>query len=173
MAFDRGRGVLVLWDHGCGRLVMGFTGGCAARVNQTWTWDGGRWSAQPTRSTPMEVGPGAMVYDSRLRRVVYVSGTGLAWTWTGSDWTPLAMSGAPRVPGHDTASGATTFAAGYDEGRELLVFALSASTWTWAGIAWTQVPARIDGGEAPGRPHLGSAGAPRHLRPAGGRSPWT
>jgi len=114
-----------------------------------------------------------MVYDSRLRRVVYVSGAGLAWTWTGSDWTTLAMSGAPRVPGHDTASGATTFAVGYDEGRELLVFALSASTWTWDGIAWTQVPGGIDGGEARGDAHLVYDGATAQLVYAGSRSTWT
>src|SRR5262249_47706002 len=40
MAYDRARGVLLLWDHGCSRLVMGFTGGCAERVDRTWAWDG-------------------------------------------------------------------------------------------------------------------------------------
>src|ERR1700730_18456156 len=38
MAYDRARGVLVLWDHGCGKLVAGFTGGCVNQVNETWTF---------------------------------------------------------------------------------------------------------------------------------------
>jgi hypothetical protein len=173
MAYDRASGVLVLWDHGCGRLVMGFTGGCVDQVNRTWTWDGQRWSAHLTRSVPAEAGPGAMVYDTRLGRVVYVSGAGRAWAWTGSDWLPVAMSGAPAVPDRGTASTPSTFAAGYDEGRRLLVFALSTSTWTWDGSSWAEVQGGIDVADARGDAHLVYDLAHGQLVYVGSRSTWT
>jgi hypothetical protein len=173
MAFDRAHGVLVLWDHGCSQLVMGFQGGCVAQVDQTWTWNGLRWSAQLSRSAPTDVGQGAMVYDSRLGRVVYVNGAGQAWQWTGADWLSLAMPGGPRVPGRDPSAPASIFAAGYDEGRELLVFALSTSTWSWDGSSWTEVKGGIDVSEGRADAHLVYDGAHGQLVYVGGRSTWT
>src|SRR5205814_1848577 len=82
--------------------------------------DGERWSAQAARSAPVEAGPGAMLYDARLGRVVYVSGVGRAWSWTGSGWQPLALKGAPSVAPRESAAVASTFAAGYDGTRDLL-----------------------------------------------------
>jgi hypothetical protein len=173
MAYDRAHGVLVLWDHGCGRLVMGFTGGCADQVNQTWTWDGGRWSPQSPRSAPGEVGQGAMVYDSRRGRVVYVNGVGQAWAWTGADWLRLETSGAPRVPRRDSAAAASTFAVGYDEGRGRLVFALSTSTWLWDGTSWTEVKGGIDVADARADVHLVYDRAHDQLVYVGNRFTWT
>jgi hypothetical protein len=173
MADDRAHGLLVLWDHGCGKLVMGFTGGCAVQVNQTWTWDGQRWSPRFPKSAPVEVGPGAMVYDSRLGRVVYVNGVGQAWAWTGSDWLPLTMRGAPRVPRRDSALAASTFAVGYDEGRQLLVFVLSASTWSWDGASWTEAKSGVDVAEARADAHLVYDRAHGQLVYVGNRLTWT
>ncbi|HEY4026105.1 MAG TPA: hypothetical protein VGO86_06705 [Candidatus Dormibacteraeota bacterium] len=171
MAYDRAHGVLVLWDHGCGKLVMGFTGGCVTQVNRTWTWDGQHWLAHLLRSAPSEVGPGAMVYDSRLERVLYVSGVGQAWAWTGSDWLALAMTGAPRVPARDSASAPSTFAVGYDEGRKLLVFALSSSTWSWDGRTWTAQNGGIEDDRADA--HLVYDGSHEQLVYVGNRATWT
>jgi len=173
MAYDRARGVLVLWDHGCGRLVMGFTGGCTDRVDQTWTWDGQRWSARSPRSVPEAVGDGAMLYDSRLGRVLYVNGIGQAWAWTGSDWQPRTMSGAPRVPRRDSAAEASTFAAGYDEGRQLLVLVLSTGTWSWDGSTWTAAKGGIDVAEARADAHLVYDRAHEQLVYVGSRRTWT
>ncbi len=173
MAYDRADGLLVLWDHGCGKLVMGFTGGCVVQVNQTWTWDGRSWSPRFPRSTPVEVGQGAMVYDSRLGRVVYVNGVGQAWAWTGSDWLPLALSGAPRAPRRDSAAAASTFAVGYDEGRQLLVFALSTSTWSWDGTSWTEAKSGLDAAEARADAHLVYDRAHGQLVYVGSRLTWT
>lgn len=173
MAYDRAHGLIVLWDHGCGKLVMGFTGGCVAKVNQTWTWDGKRWSPHFPRSAPAEVGPGAMVYDDRLGRVVYVNGVGQVWAWTGSDWVHLAMNGAPQVPPRDSASAASTFAAGYDEGRQLLVYVLSTSTWSWDGSSWTETKGGIDPADARADTHLVYDRAHGELVYVGSRSTWT
>lgn len=154
MAYDRTLGVIVLWDHGCAGLVMGFQGGCVAQVNQTWTWDGRSWTARSMTSAPKDVGPGAMVFDGRLGQVVYVNGIGQAWAWTGSEWKSMEMRGAPHVARRDSAAPVATFAAGYDESRGLLVFALSTSTWTWAGSTWTEVAGGIDAGDARPDAHL-------------------
>lgn len=165
MAYDRARGALVLWDHGCASLVMGFTGGCASRVDETWTWDGGRWSARSPRSAPREVGPGAMLYDLRLGRVVYVNGSGLAWSWSGSDWEPLATAGGPAA--------APTLAIGYDEGRGLLVLVRPGSTWTWDGGAWAETRGGIDPAEARADAHLAYDRGHGQLVYVGSRRTWT
>jgi len=173
MAYDPALGAIVLWDHGCERLVMGFTGGCAAQVDRTWTWDGRTWTPRPSRSSPVEDGRGAMVYDHRLGRVVYVSGAGHAWSWTGAGWQELALSGAPAVPGHDSAAVASTFAVGYDEGRELLVFVLATATWTWDGRAWIGTPGGIDPAEARDDAHLVYDRTHGQLVYVGSRRTWT
>jgi len=173
MAYDRAGGVLVLWDHGCGKLVMGFTGGCLAQVNQTWTWDGRRWQARSPRSAPAEVGLGAMVYDVRLSRVVYVNGVGQAWSWDGAEWSNLALAGAPNVPRRDSAAAPATFAVGYDEGRGLLVFALSSATWAWDGGRWAEVGKGIDFAEAGAGAGLVYDRARGQLVYLGGRFTWT
>jgi hypothetical protein len=152
---------------------MGFEGGCADQVDQTWTWDGRRWTARSPRSAPVEVGPGAMVTDSRRGQVLYVNGVGQAWAWTGADWRPLAMGGGPRVPRRDSALATSTFAAGYDEGRGLLVFALSTSTWTWDGTTWREAKGGIDAADARADAHLVYDRAHEQLVYVGSHFTWT
>jgi hypothetical protein len=147
MAYDRSHRLLLLWDHGCAQLVMGFTGGCPSPVNQTWTWDGSRWASHSPRSSPEEVGPGAMIYDARLGEALYVNGAGEAWAWDGNDWGRLSMPGGPPVPRPGSAADASAFAAGYDEARDRLVFALSSGTWAWDGARWTAIGGGIDASE--------------------------
>ncbi len=173
LAYDRVRQVLVLWDHGCARLVMGFTGGCIDQVDQTWTWDGQAWQLRSPRSAPTAAGLGAMFFDDRLGQVVYVNGAGRAWTWNGADWLILPMNGAPHVPRRDSAAEASVFAAGYDEGRQQLVFALSGSTWTWNGGAWREVPGGIDLADARLDAHLVYDRSHRQLVYVGNRFTWT
>jgi hypothetical protein len=125
------------------------------------------------KSAPKEVGPGAMVYDARLGKVVYVNGVAQAWAWTGSDWKAIDAPGAPRVARRDSAAPVATFAAGYDESRDLRVFALSSSTWTWDGMSWTEVAGGIDAGDA--RPDAHLVYDPIHMRLlyVGSRFTWT
>src|SRR5487761_878434 len=98
MAYDRVHSVIVLWDHGCTSLVMGFQGGCVTHVNRTWTWDGSAWTAHQAQSSPAVAGQGAMLFDSKLGQVVYVNGGGQAWAWGGSDWASLPLPGGPSIP---------------------------------------------------------------------------
>ena len=132
MAYDRPSGLIVLWDHGCARMVMGFQGGCDAQVNRTWTWNGDAWTATPARSSPIAMGQGGMVFDARLAKVVYVNGAGQVWSWTASGWNSVPVRGAPGV-----GAAGQTLAVGYDERRGLVVLVRADSTWLWDGDAWT------------------------------------
>jgi hypothetical protein len=173
MAYDRTLGAIVLWDHGCAALGMGFQGGCVSQVNQLWTWDGRGWTVRAMKSAPKEVGPGAMVYDAKLRQVVYANGVGQLWTWTGSDWKAIDTRGGPRVARRDLSAPVATYAAGYDEFRDLLVFALSTSTWTWDGSTWKEVLGGIDAGDARPDAHLVFDRARGQLVYVGSRFTWT
>jgi hypothetical protein len=172
MAYDRAQGMIVLWDHGCSALAMGFQGGCVAQANQTWTWDGRSWTPRAAKSAPQDAGPGAMVFDSKLGQVVYVNGLGQAWTWTGSDWKSIDSAGAPRVARRDRAAPVATFAVGYDESRNLLVYALSSSTWTWDGSAWKEVAGGINASDARPDAHLVFDRVHRQLVYVGNRFTW-
>jgi hypothetical protein len=173
MAYDRTRGVVVLWDHGCAALVMGFQGGCVAGVNKTWSWDGRSWASTATKSAPKDAGPGAMVYDAKLGQVVYTNGVGQTWAWTGSDWKSVDVRGAPRIAARGTAAPVATFAVGYDESRELRVIALATSTWTWDGVTWKEVAGGIDAGDARPDAHLVYDRAHSQLVYVGSRFTWT
>ena len=106
-------------------------------------------------------------------RVLYVNGVGQAWSWAGSTWLAMALNGAPRVPRRDSASPPATFAVGYDEGSEALVFALSSGTWAWDGARWTEVGSGIDFGEARADAHLVYDRAHAQLVYLGSRFTWT
>jgi len=173
MAYDRTSGVIVLWDHGCAALVMGFQGGCVAQVNKTWTWDGRSWTSRAMKSAPRSAGPGAMVYDAKLGQVVYTNGVGQVWAWTGSDWKEVDVRGAPPVAARGSAAPVATFAVGYDESRDLLVFALSTSTWAWNGATWKEVAGGIDPGDARPDAHLVYDRAHGQLVYVGSRFTWT
>ena len=154
LAYDAARGTLLAWDHGCAKLVMGFWGGCQAGVNQVWTWNGSAWTKQASNASPEEIGAGVMTFDSRLRQVVYVNGVGRVWAWGDQGWRPLSTPGGPHVEPPGSAARSDTFAAGYDETRGLLIYALTTSTWTWDGRSWTSLPSGIPLAEARGDAHL-------------------
>ncbi len=173
MAYDRTHSVIVLWDHGCTSLVMGFQGGCVTHVNRTWTWDGSEWTVHPTQSSPVVSGLGAMLFDSRLGQVIYVNGTGGVWAWSGSAWAPLPMPGGPNIPVPGSGTQTLTFAAGYDEGSNLLVIVLDSATWLSDGISWKHVPGGIDAAEARADAHLVYDQAHHQLVYVGSRATWT
>ena len=175
MAFDRRTGLVVLWDHGCSRLAMGFTGGCQSQVDRTWTWDGRAWTAAQPGPSPQAVGQGAMLYDAKLGQVVYVNRVGEAWGWSGSAWHTLAIGGTPRLtaPGAVANSELSLVAVGYDEGRDLLVLALPSATWTWDGIRWNQVGGGIDPADGQSDPHAVYDVALGQLAYLGAKSIWT
>ncbi|MBJ7599123.1 MAG: hypothetical protein JF922_13730 [Candidatus Dormibacteraeota bacterium] len=175
MAFDRRNGVVVLWDHGCSKLVMGFTGGCRSQVDRTWTWDGRVWTPQHSDASPRAVGQGVMLYDARLRQVVYVNRVAQAWGWSGSAWRALPLGAAPRLaqPGSVADPGLLLVAMGYDERRSQLVLALPDTTWTWDGSRWKQSAGGIDPADSQSDAHAVYDAARGELEYLGARSIWT
>jgi hypothetical protein len=169
MAYDRKRGLVVLWDHGCTSMVMGFQGGCSSQTNRTWTWDGSAWTVAATSSSPTAAGQGAMVFDNKLGAVVYANGAGQAWAWTGSAWGAVAMPGGPGSSGNASQ----TVAVGYDSGRDLLVLVSPTTTWSWDGAAWHSVPGGIGAGAGMGGVQLAYDAAQRQLVYVGDQSTWT
>jgi hypothetical protein len=175
MVYDQPNGVVLLWDHGCSRLVMGFTGGCQSQVNETWTWDGRAWTRLRPASTPVAVGQGALLFDSRLGQVLYLNRAGQVWTWNGSVWQSQARSGGPRLtePGSQANPSLSLVAAGYDETRRLLVLALPDATWAWDGQAWSRISGGIDAGDGQPDPRAVFDRALGQLVYLGTRSVWT
>jgi hypothetical protein len=175
MAYDRERGAMVIWDHGCRNFVFGFTGGCQSTADATWQLRGDSWTQQHPSSSPRETRQGAMLYDTRRRQVVYVNGAGEAWAWTGADWQAIAMPGSPAVipPSAPSRAPVSAFAIGYDEGRGLLVYMLSDHTWTWDGTAWRTAGSGIPFSEARSDPHMAYDATHGELVYPGSRMTWT
>ena len=173
MAYDRTHSVMVLWDHGCTSLVMGFQGGCVANVNRTWTWDGSAWTAHQTQSSPTAAGQGAMLFDAQLGQVIYVNGAGRVWAWGGSDWASLTLPGGPSIRAPGSGIESSTFAVGYDEGRDALVYVLSAATWIWDGSGWNEVSGGIDAGQARADAQVVYDKAHHQLVYVGSSATWT
>jgi hypothetical protein len=175
MAFDKRNSVVVLWDHGCSRLVMGFTGGCQSQVDRTWTWDGRVWTPQRSDASPRAVGKGVMLYDARLGQVMYVNRVAQAWGWSGSGWRSLPLGAAPRLaePGSVANPGLLLVAMGYDEGRDQLVLTLPDTTWTWDGTHWKQGSGGIDAADSQSDPHAVYNGARGELEYLDTESIWT
>jgi hypothetical protein len=131
MAFDRGRGVAV---------VFGGLNGTAR--NETWLWSGGNWTlAVPAQSPPARYGA-ALVYDESRGEVVLFGGTtgsgylNDTWVWDGANWAQKSPATSPPVRGYASAA--------FDAARgETLLFggtngAVLGDTWVWDGGNWTQ-----------------------------------
>jgi hypothetical protein len=173
MAYDRKSGLIVLWDHGCAGMVMGFQGGCATQVNKTWTWDGAAWTAAATSSSPTAAGRGAMVFDTGLDEVAYVNGAGHAWGWSGSEWQSVALGGGPGAFGVESGTASQTVAVGYDEGHHRLLVVRPTTTLLWDGLTWTTMAGGIDTPEGSTDGQLvydGAQGQPVYV---GGHATWT
>ncbi len=138
MGFDSGHGQVILF----GGYDVDPSGNNIA-LNDTWLWDGSKWSqASPQTSPPARSGV-AMAYDSIHGQVVLFGGFdskghGLndTWVWDGANWTqkfPLASPSARA--GHGMA---------YDSAHDQVVLFGGTSdsflndTWLWDGSNWRQ-----------------------------------
>src|SRR5258708_5626808 len=86
---------------------------------------------------------------------------------------PLAPPRRPSLPIPGSGAPNLTFLARYDEGRDLLAFVLSSTTWLWDGSSWKVVPGGIDSGEARADAHLVYDKAHQQLVYIGSRATWT
>lgn len=127
MAFDRARGVMVLFGGNDGHGDRG----------ETWEWDGYRWTRRDV-SGPSPRSEHAMVYDELRGEVVLFGGrvngvlNNETWTWDGTSWTLRSTEGPAKRSGH---------AMSFDRRRGVVVLYGGSGrrdTWEWDGVSWTQ-----------------------------------
>jgi hypothetical protein len=133
------RATNLVYDSSRGQVLL-FGGFAATVTNDTWTWDGTRWTLHTSAANP-SARQGAALADDLDHHVVVLFGGGdpsnpLAdtWLWNGSGWTRAtpAHSPSPRTQAsmaYDSVHHVTVLFGGYGVGND---------TWTWDGVDWSQ-----------------------------------
>lgn len=129
IAFDTTRGVSVLFG--------GWDG--SQRRNDTWEWNGTRWSAITTANSPSPRDGMTLTYDA-LRQVVVCTGGYVAgnqtWEYDGADWTQIATATTHGMGPHRPMI--------FDFARGVCVLLGQSTvsglyeTWEYDGLDWTQ-----------------------------------
>jgi hypothetical protein len=133
IAYDATRGDVVLF----GGLVN------VSPCNQTWVWDGLKWTQRFPVQNPSPRFGHSMAFDAQHGQTVMFGGVQFApsadtWVWDGSNWTPKCITtcGPPARTGsamaYDAARGQVVLFGGESSGGVL------GDTWTWDGSNWTQ-----------------------------------
>jgi hypothetical protein len=144
MAFDRARGVLVLFGGEFTDVTN--VGSPAAPTNDTWEWDGHSWiKATPLGESPSPRFSHQLVYDAARGETILFGGTdgqndlSDTWAWDGSRWAQLATTTATVPPPrhahqmtYDSARGRVVLFGGI----QFNGLALLADTWEWDGDRW-------------------------------------
>ena len=137
-AYDSKRHVIVLFGGG------GPSGAGAAKLlNDTWTWDGARWSEMHPAHVPDGRIRAGMAFDERRGATVMFGGelangeSGETWTWNGTDWNLENPATSPTVRhfasmAYDPVHDDTVLFGGSMPGVRLN------DTWTWDGTSWTK-----------------------------------
>jgi hypothetical protein len=124
--------------------VVLFGGRAAEITNDTWTWDGHRWSQRTPANSPPAMDNAAIADDPGNHLVLLFGGAadgkgkGETWLWNGSDWNKAFPAHNPSPRGG--------VALAYDPiHRVVLLFGGSGSgavasneTWVWDGVDWTK-----------------------------------
>jgi hypothetical protein len=112
-----------------------------AVLNDTWIWDGQRWTEQHPPAAPPARSGASLAYDPAHRDLVLFGGGhdvvfDDTWTWDGKAWTP-------QLPSHSPA-GRRGAAMAFDEDRgQMVLFGGQGAesslpdTWLWDGSGWT------------------------------------
>jgi hypothetical protein len=114
--------------------------------NETWTWDGSRWTLLHPSSSPPARAWTTMAYDPRSQHVILVGG-GAAnsdpirndmWSWNGATWTELhpphlpSLNSSDKIAIFDRDLGSVVMiATEYASGSQRFVI------WQWTGSDWT------------------------------------
>lgn len=136
MAYDRDRGVIVLFGGKTGESIFG----------ETWEWDGVSWIRRFPAHSPSARSGCALVYDRDRHATILFGGENASggypndtWRWDGTDWTQLSATNSPPGRRHPGVA--------FDEERGLVVLFAGANastdfadTWTWDGSTWTPHP---------------------------------
>jgi len=112
-------------------------------VNDTWLWNGSKWTEVFPQNAPPARTNGGMVFDSAQEQTVLFGGeTGTnsdfddTWVWDGSNWTEVFPQSSPtprEVFGmvFDSGRGQVVLFGGLDENNNTL-----SDTWVWSGSNW-------------------------------------
>ncbi|HKQ98554.1 MAG TPA: hypothetical protein VJV75_11825, partial [Candidatus Polarisedimenticolia bacterium] len=125
-------------DRVRGKVVL-FGGNLTNGGDETWEWDGARWTKIDSAITEGRFNA-VMTWDAARGRVVRYGGwngkerTADTWLYDGRTWEPVPVSGAPArnhaAMVYDAARGRAVMFGGH-EGT--LVFG---DLWEWDGRAW-------------------------------------
>lgn len=112
-------------------LLFGGTGADGRPLNDTWTFDGQRWTMHGLAQSPPAGAAGQMTFDAASGKVVLVAAADQTWTWHGDRWNREQPVHQPPHGGH----------LAYDPslGVVVLLAATNASgthTWGWNGNDW-------------------------------------
>jgi hypothetical protein len=147
MAFDQNRGKLVLFGG-----TTDLAGGPSGTLNDTWLWDGCKWTMQPLQQNPTPPQPrlgAGMAYSDVLGEVVLFGGQnnlGIplqdTWAWDGTKWNQLNPDPTKLPPAAFGVSLARDSAT-----SNLVLYEVPptkgtpvAQTWTFNGVNWSQPP---------------------------------
>ena len=112
-------------------VLFGGSGRGGTVLNDTWTWDGTRWTRHGTPEAPRAGHAGTMAFDGASGRVVLFAGEG-TWTWDGERWTREHPAHEPPAVGqlaYDASIGVVVL---YSPGA-------ATPTWGWNGADWYPV----------------------------------
>lgn len=121
-------------------VLFGGLLGNGTSSDETWDWDGARWTPRTPANRPPPREGHAMAFDPIRGVVVLFGGADPAaqpladtWTWDGNDWTEVTGSAPPAMTEHAMV---------FDPVRgELIVVGESGGqveTWRFDGAAWSR-----------------------------------
>lgn len=139
------RNAMIAYDNLRRRTVLfGGAGMGSLQYNDTWEWDGTRWTRIDTVSSPPPRQGGAMAFDPTRGTIVLFGGLGTSaladtWEYAGSTWRPVVVTGAP-APRYNHALA-------YDGTRKRLVLvggtnvsSVFDDVYAWEGDHWEPLP---------------------------------
>jgi hypothetical protein len=131
------------YDPAIGNTLLFGGEGAGRQLDDTWSWNGARWSQLHPRSSPPGLTAPEMAYDPRSGRMILVGvvsggggGTGSSelstWSWDGSAWQLGAgltfnASVRPELGADDATRQLILVTAGGSAG---------AATWVWSDGLW-------------------------------------
>ncbi|HMD49733.1 MAG TPA: hypothetical protein VKG79_11570, partial [Bryobacteraceae bacterium] len=130
MAYDPIHGQTVLFGGNTANV------GAPPSLNDTWIWDGGKWTAlSPVNSPPAMNSLPAMAFDAAHNQIMLLIGDGFTtetWIWSGSNWSQRSPQTSPPS--------SFEYAMTFDPVHNQIVAwaSIDFSTWVWDGSNWTK-----------------------------------